>query len=86
MAYNKERIEALEVGLSGVQDGMQRLELGVTDKLHHLEETINKLSKALLSTKNPSETTTTIGEKNPPVRTMRRTMTANRFSLPKWQS
>ena len=54
MAYNKERIEALEVGLSGVQDGMQRLELGVTDKLHHLEETINKLSKALLSTKEPS--------------------------------
>ncbi|RVW67264.1 Retrovirus-related Pol polyprotein from transposon 412 [Vitis vinifera] len=54
MAYNKERIEALEVGLGGVQDGMQRLELGVTDKLHHLEETINKLSRALLSTKEPS--------------------------------
>ena len=54
MAYNKERIEALEVGLGGVQDGMQRLELSVTDKLHHLEETINKLSRALLSTKEPS--------------------------------
>ncbi|KAL6313127.1 hypothetical protein AAG906_021658 [Vitis piasezkii] len=54
MAYNKERIEALEVGLGGVQDGMQQLELGVTDKLHHLEETINKLSEALLSTKEPS--------------------------------
>ncbi|KAA8546792.1 hypothetical protein F0562_003221 [Nyssa sinensis] len=54
MASNKERIEALEAGLGGVQDGMQRLELGVTDKLRHLEETINKLSEALLSTKEPS--------------------------------
>ena len=39
MASNKERIEALEVGLSGVQDGIQRL-----------EETINKLSEVLLPT------------------------------------
>ncbi|KAJ0014821.1 hypothetical protein Pint_21564 [Pistacia integerrima] len=45
MASNKERIEALEAGLDGVQDGMQRLELSVTDKLHRLEETINKLSE-----------------------------------------
>ncbi|KAL6347004.1 hypothetical protein AAG906_012255 [Vitis piasezkii] len=71
MAYNKERIEALEVGLG---------------RLHHLEETINKLSEALLSTKEPSETTTTIGEKNPLVCTVRRTMTADRISLPKWKS
>ena len=54
MASNKERIKALEAGLGGVQDGMQWLELGVTDKLHHLEETINKLSEALHSTKEPS--------------------------------
>ncbi|KAJ0031867.1 hypothetical protein Pint_12958 [Pistacia integerrima] len=33
---------------------MQRLELGGTDTLHRLEETINKLSKAMLSTKEPS--------------------------------
>ena len=39
MASNKERIAALEVGLSGVQDGIQRL-----------EETINKLSEVLLPT------------------------------------
>jgi len=54
MASNKERIEALEAGLGGVQDGMQQLELGVTDKLHHLEETINKLSEAFLSTREVS--------------------------------
>uniref|UniRef100_A0A6N2MBS9 Uncharacterized protein n=1 Tax=Salix viminalis TaxID=40686 RepID=A0A6N2MBS9_SALVM len=60
METKKERIEALEAGLRGVQDGMQQLELGVTHKLHHLEETINKLSKLLLSTRevpsnNPQE-------------------------------
>jgi ClpP class serine protease len=54
MASNKERIEALEVGLGGVQDGMQQLELGVVDKLHHLEETINKLLEAFLSTREVS--------------------------------
>jgi len=51
---NKERIEALEARLGGVQDGMQQLELGVADKLHHLEETINKLSEAFLSTREVS--------------------------------
>ncbi|KAJ0007378.1 hypothetical protein Pint_29904 [Pistacia integerrima] len=54
MASNKERIEALEARLGGVQDGLQRLELGVTDTLHRLEETINKLSEAVLPTKEPS--------------------------------
>lgn len=51
METKKERIETLEAGLRGVQDGMQQLELGVTHKLHHLEETINKLSEVLLSTR-----------------------------------
>ncbi|KAA8522091.1 hypothetical protein F0562_012595 [Nyssa sinensis] len=54
MASTRDRIEALEVGLGGVQDGMQRMELGMTDKLHQLEETINKLSEALLSSKGSS--------------------------------
>jgi len=54
MASNKERIRALEVGLGGVQDGMQQLELGVTNKLHHLEETINELLETFLSTKEVS--------------------------------
>jgi len=44
----------LEAGLGGVQDGMQQLELGVADKLHHLEETTNKLSEAFLSTREVS--------------------------------
>ena len=47
MTTNKERIEGLEAGLGGVQDGMQQLELAVTDKLHYLKETINKLSEVM---------------------------------------
>ena len=43
MATNKERIEALEAGLGGVQDGMQRL-----------EDTVNRLSEILLSTRESS--------------------------------
>lgn len=38
MATNKERIESLEAGLSGLQEGMNCMELGIVDKLHHLEE------------------------------------------------
>ena len=49
MASNKERIEALETGLSGVQDGLQQMELGMADKFNHLEATIQKLSETLLS-------------------------------------
>ena len=43
MATNKERIEALEAGLGGVQDGMQ-----------WLEDTVNRLSEILLSTRESS--------------------------------
>ncbi len=43
MATNKERIEALETRLGGVQDGMQRL-----------EDTVNRLSEILLSTRESS--------------------------------
>ena len=43
MATNKERIEALEAGLGGVQDGIQRL-----------EDTVNRLSEILLSTRESS--------------------------------
>ena len=49
MASNKERIEALETGLGGVQDGLQQMELGMADKFNHLEATIQKLSETLLS-------------------------------------
>ena len=49
MATNKERIEHLEEGLGGVQDGMQRMEAGITDKIQQLEDTIAKQYEALLS-------------------------------------
>ena len=41
MTTNKEWIELLEAGLGGVQDGMQRMEDSMINKLHSLEETIN---------------------------------------------
>ena len=43
MATNKERIEALEAGLGGVQDAIQQL-----------EDTVNRLSEILLSTRESS--------------------------------
>ena len=43
MGTNKERIEHLESGLGIGQDGLQRMELGVNDKLQHLEETLHRL-------------------------------------------
>jgi hypothetical protein len=58
MATNKERIENLEAELGGLQDSVSRMELGLNDKLHHMEEVINKLSVALLSTKDPSSSNT----------------------------
>jgi len=51
---NKERIEMLEAGLGGVQEGVQRMEMSMSGKMHQLEETINKLSEAMLSSKGES--------------------------------
>lgn len=51
MATNKEQIQLLEAGLGGVQDSMQRIEDSMTDRLHSLEETINKLLNAILASK-----------------------------------
>ena len=48
MATNKERIENLEVGMGGLQDGMRRVELGVADKLHQLLETINRMTETMM--------------------------------------
>ncbi|KAA8528308.1 hypothetical protein F0562_035663 [Nyssa sinensis] len=53
MASNKERIEALEAGLRGVQDGLHKMEVGMADRFHHLEGTINRLSDLLLVTQEP---------------------------------
>ena len=49
MGTNKERIEHLETGLGVVQEELQRMELGMIDKLHHLEEALNRLSNVLLA-------------------------------------
>lgn len=48
MATNRVRIEALESQLSGIRDGVQRMELGMNDKLHQIENTINRLTDVLL--------------------------------------
>ena len=58
MTTNKERIENLEVGLGGLQDSMSRMELGIADKFHQMEDTINKLMEALLSSKEGSSSNT----------------------------
>ena len=51
MGTNKERIKQLEVRLGGLQDDMSQMELGLNDKLQQMQETSNRLSKALLSNK-----------------------------------
>ena len=54
MANNKERIENLEARLGGLQDGMQQMEIGINQKLHQLEETIDRMSEAFFSNKEES--------------------------------
>ena len=54
MATIKERIEQLEARLGALQDGMTWMELSLTNRLHQIEETINKLSKVLLFNNNGS--------------------------------
>ncbi|WKA06770.1 hypothetical protein VitviT2T_024654 [Vitis vinifera] len=49
MGTNNERIEHLETGLGVVQEELQRMELGMIDKLHHLEEALNRLLNVLLA-------------------------------------
>jgi len=39
------------MGLGGVQNGKQRLEDSMIYRLHSLEETINKLSEAMIASK-----------------------------------
>ncbi|KAL9408797.1 hypothetical protein AB3S75_047226 [Citrus x aurantiifolia] len=58
MATNKERIELLEAGLGSLQDGLQRMEIGMSGKLHHLEETLNKLTETIMASKGASSYST----------------------------
>ena len=53
MGTNKECLEQLEAGLGGVQDGLHKMELGMADRLRHLEETLNRLSDVLLANQEP---------------------------------
>lgn len=52
MATNKEWIELLEAGLEGVQDRLQRMEVGITNKIQELEDTIARLSDAFFSSRD----------------------------------
>lgn len=51
MASNKERTESSEAAIGGLHDGLSGMELGVNDKIHHLEDTIYRLVEALVSNK-----------------------------------
>jgi len=53
MGTNKERIEHLEAGLGEVQEGLHQMELGMADRLRHVEETLNRLSDVLLANHEP---------------------------------
>ncbi|KAH9686516.1 hypothetical protein KPL70_014380 [Citrus sinensis] len=54
MTTNKERIERVEAELGSMQDSMQRMEMGINDKLHHLEEVISKLADSISASKGVS--------------------------------
>ncbi|KAH9704452.1 hypothetical protein KPL70_011464 [Citrus sinensis] len=58
MATNKERIELLEAGLGSLQDGLQRMEIGMSSKLQHLEKTLNKLTETIMASKGASSHST----------------------------
>ncbi|KAL6321488.1 hypothetical protein AAG906_018457 [Vitis piasezkii] len=44
---------SLEIGLGVVQEELQRMELGMIDKIHHPEEALNRLSNMLLANPSP---------------------------------
>jgi hypothetical protein len=46
MGTNKERIEQLE-------DGLHQMELGMADRLQHLEDMLNRFSDVLLANQEP---------------------------------
>lgn len=54
MTSNKEHIENLEHGLSGLQDLASRLELGMADKLQFIEENLQCLSDTVMSSREAS--------------------------------
>lgn len=51
MKTNRQQIKLLEGELDNLQDGMKHIELGINDKLHHLEETLSKLADSIGASK-----------------------------------
>ncbi|KAH9783665.1 hypothetical protein KPL71_009410 [Citrus sinensis] len=51
MPTNKERIERVEAEIGSMQDSMKWMELGINDKLHHLEGVISKLADSIGTSK-----------------------------------
>ncbi|KAH9768883.1 hypothetical protein KPL71_011779 [Citrus sinensis] len=65
MTTNKERIERIETELGEMQDKMQRMELGVNDKLAHIEETLSKLAKSFHTSKDAPSINNNIATSRP---------------------
>ena len=60
MTTNKERIELVEVELGEMQDKMQHMEVGINDKLAHIEETLSNLAKSFNTSKDAPSTNNNI--------------------------
>ncbi|KAH9752025.1 hypothetical protein KPL71_014530 [Citrus sinensis] len=65
MTTNKERIERIETELGEMQDKMQRMELGVNDKLAHIEETLSKLPESLHTSRDAPSINNNIATSRP---------------------
>ena len=65
MTTNKERIEWMEVELREMQDNMQRMEVGINDKLAHIEETLSKLAESFNTSKDTPSTNNNIVTSRP---------------------
>lgn len=51
MTTNRERINQVESELEEMQDKIQRMELGINDKLAHIEATLSKLTDSINTSK-----------------------------------
>lgn len=56
--FNKEMIEQLEASVGGLKDNSSRMELGVADKLHQMEDTLKRLTDTLLTNYEGSSSNT----------------------------
>ena len=67
MMTNKERIERIEADLKSMENRMERMEIGINDKLQRLEDTISKLAETFNASKGTTShgTNETIGSPRP---------------------